>query len=237
MTRKTPKAINEWLAGSVDQSPEGDQIFTAGIDHRVKVGDDEEQVWGSQVEVHCRTKPGAEALRELVIKALNEHSFVSAFRAELHDPTAVFVNMKRGVIGTPSARNLASLFGPVINDEDALQLELAQLRDRVKQLESLLSTPSTNDWFKSVRLEAGHQNFTRDSKHDAGKTPADWFWLIGYLAQKAMTAHQEGEVNKARHHTISTAAVLLNWFRAINGEQSGMVPGLSEETLARLVLK
>jgi len=100
---------------------------------------------------------------------------------------------------------------------------------QIERLEALLDTPPTDDWFEGVRLEAGHQIGRWGSDHDAGKAPADWFWLIGYLAQKAMTAQMAGDEKKARHHTISTGAAMLNWFRAIAGESTTMRPGISQE--------
>lgn len=98
---------------------------------------------------------------------------------------------------------------------------------RVAELEALLDTPTTDDWFDGVRLEAGHQIKRWGVEHDAGKTAADWFWLVGYLAGKALTAANSGNDEKARHHTISTAAVLLNWHRAIVGESNAMRPGIA----------
>jgi len=102
---------------------------------------------------------------------------------------------------------------------DRLEAENAELR-------ALLDTPHTADWFEGVKLEAGHQIKRWSADHDAGKTPADWFWLIGYLAQKAMTAQMGGDDEKARHHTISTGAAMLNWFRAIVGDSTAMRPGI-----------
>ena len=49
---------------------------------------------------------------------------------------------------------------------------------------------------------------------------------FGYLAQKAVTAEVAGDTDKAKHHTISTAAALLNWHRQINGKTDGMRPGI-----------
>jgi hypothetical protein len=63
---------------------------------------------------------------------------------------------------------------------------------------------------------------------DMTKTPWDWFWLIGYLAQKASAAEVAGDKDKAMHHTISTSAALLNWHRAMSGESRAMRPGIAE---------
>ena len=53
----------------------------------------------------------------------------------------------------------------------------------------------------------------------------DWFWLVGYLAQKAAFADIGGDREKALHHTISTAAALANWHAALLGADTSMQPG------------
>ena len=63
------------------------------------------------------------------------------------------------------------------------------------------------------------------SEHDAGKAPADWFWLVGYLAGKALHAHAAGDTTKAEHHIITTAAALANWHLAMFGK-TDMRPGI-----------
>jgi hypothetical protein len=81
--------------------------------------------------------------------------------------------------------------------------------------EALRQIPVTEDWFEGVRAEAEHQRLRYPPEHDASKNPLDWFWLIGYLAQKAAFAALAGDDEKAKHHTISTSAALLNWHRQI----------------------
>jgi hypothetical protein len=51
---------------------------------------------------------------------------------------------------------------------------------------------------------------------DLAPEPQDWYWLLGWLAGKAVHAATTGDVEKARHHTISSAAVLLNWHRHLS---------------------
>jgi hypothetical protein len=92
------------------------------------------------------------------------------------------------------------------------------------------------------------------SEHDNRKTPEDWFWLIGYLAGRALGHHREaerldGEVarasdpgyealqksiahhrEKAVHHCITTAAACANWHLAVVGKVS-MRPGIDPETV------
>lgn len=103
------------------------------------------------------------------------------------------------------------------------------LARRVQELEQQLNTPELQDFAAGVVSEAQHQRARWGSEHNAGKTAADWFWLIGYLAQKAMYAQLSGDTDKALHHTISTAAALANWHAAISGESTVMRPGISEE--------
>jgi hypothetical protein len=108
----------------------------------------------------------------------------------------------------------------------AKQLTLDEALARIAELEAKINTPVTDDWFEGVRLEAVHQQERWGSDHDAGKTPLDWFWLIGYLAQKAAHSAIAGDADKAKHHTISTAAALRNWHRHIVGEDTSMRPGI-----------
>lgn len=105
--------------------------------------------------------------------------------------------------------------------------ELAKAEAENAELEARINTPLTDDWFDGVRLEAAHQIERWSSEHDAGKSPLDWFWLIGYLAQKAAMAELAGNNFKAKHHTISTAAALLNWHRRMTGESESMRPGIA----------
>ena len=99
--------------------------------------------------------------------------------------------------------------------------ELARLRE-------LINLPELHDFAKGVVLEAGHQRERWGSNHDAGKEASDWFWLVGYLAGKALNAHTKGDYRKALHHTISTAAALANWHGAIEGT-TNMRPGIDGE--------
>lgn len=105
--------------------------------------------------------------------------------------------------------------------------EAEELRKRISELERLLNTPETTDFMKAVPLEAGHQVERWGTDNDAGKTAWDWFWLLGYLAQKAAGAAQAGDIEKAKHHTISTAAALANWHKALCGGDNRMRPGIA----------
>lgn len=103
----------------------------------------------------------------------------------------------------------------------------AALEDAAKLCESI-DTPHTTNFLAAVQLEALHQRERWGHEHDAGKDPAAWFWLLGYLGGKALWAATHGDCEKALHHTISSAAVLLNWHAAISGENVAMRPGIEE---------
>ena len=97
-----------------------------------------------------------------------------------------------------------------------LRQQIARLRGERDHLLALINSPHTDDWLTNVRTEAAHQRLRYPEDHDANKTPFDWFWLIGYLAQKAAAAAVACDREKALHHTISTGAALLNWHRHID---------------------
>lgn len=103
---------------------------------------------------------------------------------------------------------------------------MAQLLSENSALQALLNVPEVDDFAKGVVAEAAHQRHRWPSDHDAGKSPFDWFWLVGYLAQKAAAAAVAGDLEKAKHHTISTAAALANWHLALIGADTSMRPGI-----------
>jgi hypothetical protein len=92
----------------------------------------------------------------------------------------------------------------------------------------IINTPETADFMAGVPIEALHQRERWGVNHDSGKTPEDWFWLVGYLAQKALRAQNAGDIDKALHHTISTGAALANWHAAITGADTSMRPGIAD---------
>lgn len=128
---------------------------------------------------------------------------------------------------TAEARRLADYVTALPNGK--LQEAGAMLRalaDEVERLCALVNTPTLHSFRDGVVLEAAHQRARWGADHDAGKAPADWFWLVGYLAGKALHAQTSGNAEKALHHTISTAAALANWHAAISGEHTAMRPGI-----------
>jgi hypothetical protein len=104
-----------------------------------------------------------------------------------------------------------------------------KLREAVRV--EVINSPETSDFMAGVPLEAAHQRDRWAVSHDAGKTPFDWFWLIGYLSQKAADAAVRGDAEKAKHHTISTAAALANWHAHLTGADTRMRPGIDPAAL------
>lgn len=88
-----------------------------------------------------------------------------------------------------------------------------------------LDSPGIDDFFEQVKKEAAYQRARWSANsHDAAKSDADWFWLIGYLAGKAM--HNPGHNQEKRlHRIITVAAAACNWFQAAQGK-SKMRPGM-----------
>lgn len=103
------------------------------------------------------------------------------------------------------------------NQLDSMTGRALAAEERVKALELLINTPVVDNFLKAVRLEAAHQCERWGVDNDAKKEPQDWFWLLGYLAGKALAAFLAGDKQKALHHCISSAAVCLNWHAHIAG--------------------
>lgn len=109
--------------------------------------------------------------------------------------------------------------------------EVADMREDLQRLRNLISRPYHGAWLDEVLIEAAHQRERWGADGDAGKSPEDWFWLVGYLAGKALAAHRAGDTEKAHHHTVSTAAVLAHWAATISGHENVMRPGVGADKL------
>jgi len=107
-------------------------------------------------------------------------------------------------------------------------VNVTDLIDAHARLDKLINSPETASFLAGVRNEVAHQVERWGTVHDRAKEPADWFWLVGYLAGKALSAHKDGDVDKALHHCISTAAVLANWHLCVKAGAAGMQPGSSD---------
>lgn len=89
--------------------------------------------------------------------------------------------------------------------------------------------PITDQFILGVITEGEHQKERwGEAYYDRSKSSENWFWLVGYLAGKALRAHIVGDKQLAKHHTISAAAALMQWHSAIADDQSGS--GIGEDT-------
>lgn len=113
------------------------------------------------------------------------------------------------------------------DDPEELKKQLAEANARAESNAKdaikyqTLSTPEIHDFILAVEREALHQRDRWGADHDAGKADSDWFWLVGYLAGKALSKPE-----KALHHIITTAAACLNWHAAKLGTHNKMRPGI-----------
>lgn len=111
------------------------------------------------------------------------------------------------------ARNAIDALTSLHEQLDAIrrvaEAERDEWRARALAAEALLNTPELVDFASAVVREAAHQRNRWGEKHDAEKSDADWFWLVGYVAGKALHKPE-----KRLHHIITTASVLANWHAA-----------------------
>jgi hypothetical protein len=190
-------------------------------------------------QVECRAMRDNACAREYQLGHPAEREAVPEY---LKDPENAHALMLRGAIAVPSIRSMVSLRGEVPNGEDAQLARIAELQEQlaeraavldqrdaeIARLNAIINTPQSDDFLRAVSIEAEHQRQRWGKSHDSGKEPSDWFWLIGYLAGKALHAHAAGNVEKAEHHVITTAAACANWHRAMFGK-TDMRPGIDGE--------
>jgi hypothetical protein len=81
-------------------------------------------------------------------------------------------------------------------------------------LKELMSRPEIDDFWEGIVTEAAYQR-QRWDYDDRSKSAENWFWLVAWLSGKALRAAIDGDKEKAKHHTISTATVLFKWHQAI----------------------
>jgi hypothetical protein len=113
-----------------------------------------------------------------------------------------------------------------------------QLEARVADLNAIVHKPESNEFLKGVSIEAEYQR----QLHGVDATDArfDWmqyFWVTGYLLNKALAACKsgEGDGEKAKHHLTTTAALISNWHNVLTGKPAACVHSNSSKPLADLL--
>lgn len=104
--------------------------------------------------------------------------------------------------------------------------EMQLAREEIARLNAVIHTPHTSDFLQAVSIEAEYQVQRWGTADREGKEPHDWFWLLGYLAGKALTAFLKGDQAKGLHHIVSSGAALMNWHRYTTGKSTAMRPGI-----------
>lgn len=120
-------------------------------------------------------------------------------------------------------------------------LEIDRLRKRVVELEAVICTPENNEFLKGVAIEAEYQR----QKHGVDTTDGrfdwhQWFWVVGYLLGKALAACRNGSADngeKAKHHLVTTAALIYNWHNVLIGMPAASVHSQAGEPVARSLLE
>ena len=113
---------------------------------------------------------------------------------------------------------------------DVSPLMLALAQEEIARLNAIINEPHNDDFIKGMSIEAEHQSQRWGTSHDIGKEPTDWCFLIGALCTKAVMAQRYGDMPKALHHLITSAAATLNMWRSWNG-QTKMRPGIGPHPL------
>jgi hypothetical protein len=122
------------------------------------------------------------------------------------------------------ANRLRSIASSIRRDDPDAGYDCDKAAAELERLHALINNPHTADFVEAVKSEAAHQRERWGTEHDTGKLDADWFWLIGYLAGKAMHSEIYG---KQLHHIITTAAACLNWHAHKTGASTTMRPGIA----------
>ena len=111
---------------------------------------------------------------------------------------------------------------PVLNhDQRAAMIARTRLEydpavaDELQRLNDILNTPMLAEFAASAVAEAKHQRYRWGDEGDAQKTAWDWFWTLGFLGSKAAHAALARDWHKAKHHTVTAAALLANWHRHV----------------------
>lgn len=117
----------------------------------------------------------------------------------------------------------------VIDQLEVLREHLDEQQAEHARLLAIINTPETESFIAGVSREKEHQLQRWGQAHDRNKEPQNWFWLVGYLAGKALHAAVKGDREKALHHTISAAACLAHWHDALKtGERDPSKPSDTE---------
>ena len=98
------------------------------------------------------------------------------------------------------------------HDVEYVRLDLFAASE--KKVRELTQVDTTN-FISGVQKEATFQIKKWGKLHDKKKDEADWYWSAGFLIGKALFSSLKGDFEKAKHHTISGAALLFQWHESL----------------------
>lgn len=105
-------------------------------------------------------------------------------------------------------------------DEAALVSEVERLRADNRRLRGILDQPDPAEFMYATEVEMRYQQAHWGEEHDSGKVDADWFWLIGYLAGKALHRGEDDGRDKLLHRITTVSAAAGNWHRHVRTRAS-----------------
>ena len=98
---------------------------------------------------------------------------------------------------------------------------LEKMVKEMERMQSLFASRVFWNFVDGLEREAAEEMGRSRSAPDQEWQKEDWFWLIGWVVGKALQAHIRGDCEKALHHTVSSAAVLINWQAAFIARGEG----------------
>lgn len=127
---------------------------------------------------------------------------------------------------------------PLYATPQPAQTKRPALEAEIARLNAIIHTPESDDFLKGVSIEAEYQR----TLHGVDDTDArfdwhQWFWVAGYLLGKALGCCKTGADNgeKAKHHLVTTAALLMNWHNVLTGKPAASVHSNSGKAFVDLI--
>jgi len=90
-----------------------------------------------------------------------------------------------------------------------------ELEAENKRLKELINCPEIVDFRHGLCIEAAHQKERWGEEHDQKKSFSDWFMVLNFLLGKLAKAYWDNDMDKVKHHIITSAAVLANFHKEI----------------------
>ncbi|MDR6381779.1 hypothetical protein [Paraburkholderia caribensis] len=117
----------------------------------------------------------------------------------------------------------------IANDADSAMAKDAE----IARLNAIINTPHSDDFLQGVSIEAEYQRQLHGvDAEDCRYDWPQWFWVVGYLVGKAFAACKARDAEKAKHHLVTSAALLANWHNVMSGKPAASVHSNTGRALA-----